>query len=231
MNMTQDSNRPIQKKEALGFVLWIWAFCGPAGNHFQQDLRGERVVCQEGHLEEEYVAEVEGDGVSVAVGEGVVAVHGHGQPQLMGGVVLHHRVGGDPGGVERGLVKTQFYDSDPLYESEDYLYISKGTGNIPSICKPSSYRTSVSLQVTKSETSPGPRITPICLFLPLHIYIYLGVADIVPGVDALPDNLEISSCDGPLSAQGHCQSVPELDVCSVHLDTHKHTHAQTHNPI
>lgn len=79
---------------------------------------------------------MEGDGVSVAVGEGVVAVHGHAQPQLMGGVVLHHRVGGDPGGVERGLVKTQFYDSDPLYESKDYLYISKGTGNIPSICKP-----------------------------------------------------------------------------------------------
>lgn len=61
------------------------------------------------------------------------------------------------------------------------------------------------------------------LVSPLRVHADLSVADIVTRVDALPDVFRIPPADSLSSGQGHGQSVSQLDVSFIHLDTHKHT--------
>lgn len=57
---------------------------------------------------------------------------------------------------------------------------------------------------------------------PLHAHTDLSVVSIMSWVDALPDDFYIPPADDFLLAQGHSQSVLELDVGFVHLDNHTH---------
>ncbi len=59
--------------------------------------------------------------------------------------------------------------------------------------------------------------------LPLHIHTDVSVTNIVSGVDASPDDFKIPPADCLLLAQGHTQSVLELDVGFVHLDNQAHS--------
>lgn len=87
---------PLLEQETLDAVLWVGALSGPAGRHLQEHVWSEGVVGLQGHLEEQRVLALQGDGIAVAVGVGLISVQAHGQPQLNGGVKLHQGEGGDP---------------------------------------------------------------------------------------------------------------------------------------
>lgn len=57
------------------------------------------------------------------------------------------------------------------------------------------------------------------MYIPVQMYIHLSVAQIAPGVDTLPDHLQVSPSDHHLSAPCHCQHVHKLNVGPVHLCT------------
>ena len=87
---------PVLEQETLDAVLWVGALSGPARVHLQEHVWGKGVVGLQGHLEEQRVLALQGYGIAVAVGVGLISVQAHSQPQLNGGVELHQGEGGDP---------------------------------------------------------------------------------------------------------------------------------------
>lgn len=90
------SHTPVLENNALDCILWVGGLSGPAGHHLQVNVPDKGVVGLEGQLEVQDVVRHQGDDVCVAVCEGLVAVHGHGQAQHQRRVNLHHRDGGKP---------------------------------------------------------------------------------------------------------------------------------------